>query len=78
MTEYLTEDSLGKNLEQIFDTHFVHDKTFIGKFRPDYRNDDLKLIVEFDGWQHYTSAINILRDYKKDKLEQDAGYKVIR
>ena len=34
--------------------------------RPDYRNDELMLIVEFDGEKHYTDPNVIYRDEQKD------------
>ena len=36
--------------------HWVHDKPIPDsgrRIRPDYRCDDLKLLIEFDGLQHY-------------------------
>lgn len=47
-------------------TDWVHDKKVPSikgsSIRPDYRNDDMKLIVEFDGIQHYTKLDTILKD----------------
>mgnify|MGYP004449087663 FL=1 len=45
---------------------------------PDYRSESLKLIVEFDGIQHYTNPDNIDKDIKKTKVYEQAGYKVVR
>ena len=74
MKEYLTESKLGNFLDSYYkDYVWIHDKAFISKKRPDYRCDKLKLIIEFDGYAHYTSASNIISD-----IEKDAGYKVIR
>jgi hypothetical protein len=57
---------------------FVHDKPFLGRKRPDYRNDELKLIVEFDGYAHYTTAKGVLDDVLKDELYTGSGYRVVR
>jgi len=76
--EFLTEQSLGIFLKDMFKTDFVHDKVLVGRFRPDYRNDELHLIVEFDGYAHYTSSTNILRDRVKDAEELKLGYKIVR
>ncbi len=52
--------------------------------RPDYYNDKLKIIIEFDGDStanlkgHYSNAETILKDYKKDKVYKEIGLKVIR
>jgi len=63
---------------------WVHNKE-IGKIngercrkRPDYRSETLKLIVEFDGTQHYTDLNKIKEDDEKTKLYESAGYKVVR
>ena len=63
---------------------WIHDKA-IGEIngikyrtRPDYRSEKLKLILEFDGLQHYTKPDIILKDYKLNKIYSDLGYKVVR
>ena len=65
-------------------TDWIHDKP-IGelngvkrKLRPDYRSESLKLIIEFDGLQHYTNPSNIIDDKIKTKIYEDGGYKVVR
>lgn len=75
---YLTEDLLGNVLQKIIPRRWIHDKKFIGRTRPDFRNDVAKLIVEFDGSTHYTSAKRIVADKAKDSAEAQAGYKVVR
>lgn len=63
---------------------WIHDKS-IGilngkkcKFRPDYRSETLKMIVEMDGLPHYTSPQNIINDEIKNKRYKEDGYTVIR
>jgi len=63
---------------------WIHDKA-LGKVngilyrnRPDYRSENLKLIVEFDGLQHYTNPDIIEKDIKNTKLYTSFGYKVVR
>ena len=63
---------------------WVHDKS-IGELngvkrqmRPDYRSEKLKMIIEFDGLQHYTNPSNILKDYMHTKEYEEGGYRVIR
>lgn len=79
---YLIESRLGEFLKKLYPNHeFIHDKIVpnLGiNNRPDYRNDELKLIVEFDGYQHYTSSSYILTDQKKDEIYSGAGYRIIR
>lgn len=50
----------------------------ITKRRPDYRSEKLKLIIEFDGLQHYTNPDVILNDKIGTELYQKLGYKVVR
>lgn len=48
------------------------------RYRPDYRSEKLKLIVEFDGIQHYTKPDVIENDLRNTNLYQSLGYKVVR
>ena len=63
---------------------FIHNQAFGGddkrlsRHRPDYRNDELKLIIEFDGLPHYQRPQKIVDDEATTKLYQEAGYKVVR
>ena len=63
---------------------WIHDKVF-GEFngvkyniRPDYRSESLKLIIEFDGLQHYTNPKQIEKDTANTKIYESCGYKVVR
>lgn len=63
---------------------WIHDKT-LGiingvsyRSRPDYRSEDLKLIIEFDGLPHYTNPDIIEKDLKNTDLYTGFGYKVVR
>ena len=63
---------------------WIHNKT-IGEFngvkykkRPDYRSESLKLIIEFDGLQHYTKPDIIEKDKINTELYLSFGYKVVR
>lgn len=66
-------------------THdWIQDKT-LGKIndtlyrsRPDYRSEELKLIIEFDGLPHYTNPDIIEKDIKNTDLYTNLGYKVVR
>ena len=83
----LVRTGLDEYLKVIFpkDNNWIHDKT-IGKAldgkklraRPDYRNEKLRLIVEFDGVQHYTSPERIRRDVSNTEKYKRLGYKVVR
>jgi very-short-patch-repair endonuclease len=37
------------------------------RYRPDFRSERHRLIVEFDGDEHYRSAKKILRDEERDR-----------
>ena len=63
---------------------WIHDKPLgmvndtLYKSRPDYRSEKLKLIIEFDGLQHYTKPDIIEKDLKTTELYKNFGYKVVR
>lgn len=60
---------------------WIYDKVISGSgrlFRPDYRSESLKLIVEFDGLPHYTNPVNVLLDKEKTMFYEKLGYKVVR
>lgn len=83
MIKYLTEKNLGEILKIIKpDYVFIHDKSVpesINKrLRPDYRNDALQLILEFDGDSHYCKAERVIKDKIKDDDYIQLGYKVFR
>ncbi|WP_282458283.1 DUF559 domain-containing protein [Ligilactobacillus aviarius] len=46
--------------------------------RPDYRSEQLKLIVEFDGLPHYQKPSDLQRDRANQELYESYGYKVVR
>ena len=63
---------------------WIHDKPF-GKrggqsyrIRPDFLCEEEKLIIEFDGLQHYTNPLNIRRDLVNQNIYENFGFKVIR
>ena len=54
-----------------------------GAFRPDFHNDDLKIIIEVDGdggrySKHFSDSNQCLRDIEKQMFFEKLGYKVIR
>jgi hypothetical protein len=63
---------------------WIHDKA-IGEIngqrcrkRPDYRSENLRIIIEFDGLQHYTNPDIIEKDIESTILYNEFGYKVVR
>ena len=83
----LHRTGLDKYLDVIFPNtrDWIHDQPFgvhqdgiNHKIRPDYRSDSLKMIVEFDGVNHYTNPVNILKDEKNTAIYERNGYKVVR
>lgn len=82
----LHRTGLDEYLKIIFPTthDWIHDKA-LGEIngikyrsRPDYRSEQLKLIVEFDGLQHYTKPDIIEKDYRLTETYTNLGYKVVR
>ena len=83
MPEYLTEKKLGLILNELFPNNdFIHDKavpdSINKRLRPDYRSDEMKIILEFDGDSHYCKSQRIKTDIIKDKDYETLGYKVFR
>ena len=59
---------------------WICNKTIKGsglRTRPDYRSDSLRLIIEFDGTQHYDNPINIHDDEIKTQNYMNLKYKVV-
>lgn len=79
---YLTEKKLFDYLKIIYPKvdDWIHNKTVVNsgsKFRPDYLSDSLKIIVEFNGYSHYTNSKRIMMDEQKKQLFTELGYKYI-
>lgn len=75
------EDYLAVIFPDIPQSEWIHDKTLesIGKkIRPDYRHEESKLIIEFDGLQHYQKPERIKADDENQKFYEKYGYKVVR
>lgn len=83
----LHRTGLNEYLKVIFPNvdDWVHDKELgltvnnkVCRKRPDYRSEKLKMIVEFDGIQHYTMPDIIKNDVLSTKFYESLGYKVVR
>lgn len=75
------EEYLKVIFPDIPEKEWIHDKPFPGKrIRPDYRYEGkkMKLIIEFDGVQHYTNPKRIEDDEKNEKIYKENGYTVVR
>lgn len=74
-------DYLAVIFPEIPSSEWIHDKTIeeVGKrIRPDYRCEKLKLIIEFNGVQHYQRPERIKADVENQRLYEKHGYKVVR
>ena len=82
MNNYLTEKGLESILKEIYtNDEFIRDKTIPNsqtRYRPDFRCEKLKLIVEFDGDSHYKRALRIKKDSLKDQIYRGLGYRIVR
>ncbi len=83
MSEYLTEKNLGLIIDELFPNNdFIHDRSVPDsknkRLRPDYRSEERKLIIEFDGDSHYCKAQRIKTDKIKDDDYISLGYRVVR
>ena len=66
------------------DKTWIHDKAF-GKrggksyrIRPDFLCEEEKIIIEFDGLQHYINPLKIRKDRENQTIYESFGFKVIR
>ena len=78
---YTNESSLGYFLQRRVDKSIIHDERVpgaTGRSRPDYRSEKHKLIVEFDGYYHYTMPRFVLADPERDVMFETLGYTTIR
>lgn len=76
--DYLTELRLEGYLKKIFPKNkFIHELK-IKNFKPDYCCEELKLIVEFDGIDHYSKTTVVQSDQRKDSYLSALGYKIVR
>jgi very-short-patch-repair endonuclease len=79
--DYLTEISLGRFLRERLDADVLSDLAVPGvvrRYRPDYRSEQHRLIIEFYGDEHYRSAKKILGDAERDATFTSGGYRVVR
>ena len=79
--DWLDENKLEILLNRIYKKDFIRNKKVPNSdvlFRPDFRNDEIRLIVEFDGPRHYTQAKTCITDVERDELYTSMGYKVVR
>lgn len=77
--KYLTENTLVEFCSLNIDNNYQSNKQFLNyKFRPDYVSHKEKVVVEFDGYLHYTKAKIVLQDIKKDEIIKSEGYRIIR
>lgn len=75
------EDYLAVIFPEIDPSEWIHDKAIEGigrKTRPDYRCERLKMIIEFDGLQHYQKPDRIKADFESQKVYEMNGYMVVR
>ena len=78
---YLDERSLGRFLRERLDPKIVANAqvpALARRFRPDFRSERDRLIIEFDGDQHYRRALHVIQDAERDAVLTAAGYRVIR
>jgi hypothetical protein len=77
MKDFLTEQSLDLVLYQLFNVKFINNQSF-SRYRADWYSPDLSIIIEFDGYYHYSDSLTQFRDSQKDRLYRSLGLKCIR
>ena len=83
MNDFLNENNFEEIvLRKLFpEENWIHNKKIPNSAinsRPDFRNDNLMLIVEFDGYRHYTQCKVFFKDRDNQAEYERLGYKVIR
>jgi hypothetical protein len=79
--EYLVETSLGRFLRERVDPDIIAGEIVPGferRYRPDFRSERNRLIVEYDGDGHYRSARKIIADQERDAAFAANHYRVVR
>jgi len=75
------ERNLGESLKILFpNEEIIHNKQLIisdKKMRPDYRIPSKNLLIEFNGYHHFTNTKTIINDYKKKALILESGLNLI-
>lgn len=78
---WLTEKGLFDVLAVLFpEKEIIHEPKLKLKglsFKPDYLIEEEKLIVEFQGFRHFTDSITIYRDSCKKEVSEKSGYQYI-
>lgn len=77
-TQHLTEEILGNILKDIYGVVDVVPQYKIGKFKADFLIKSLNLLVEFDGFRHYSSTKVVMRDIDFYVSATDQGFDVVR
>lgn len=80
-TDYLTESLLGIFLSERLNSNYENDRVLKEsniRGRYDYIFYKEKLIVEFDGYRHFSSAKQIMSDKCKNEIASNLGFKLIR
>jgi len=73
--EYLTERSLGELLCNLFGSENVERQFKIGVYKADFKVGNL--LVEFDGYRHYSQSKTILRDFALHDVAEENGLRVM-
>lgn len=80
--KYLTENTMLEKIEHVFpDTEIIRNRKIQNSKcngRPDFYLPETDLVIEFDGYLHYSNVATMLRDVEKDQRYSDIGIKVVR
>lgn len=74
---WCTEEKLKPILNFIFRTEIITNKKIIlneRTFFPDYRIPDKSIVVEFQGYQHYTSSKQVFNDFLRKQIFNSNGW----
>jgi len=79
---YLTEAKLSDALKQIVGSQWIDQQVKLPgslfKWDMAFRKNDVQVLVEFDGDEHYRNSLKIKVDREKDRLAASQGNLVVR
>lgn len=76
---YLTEQKLAKFLSERIDPNIIHNQPINNtRTKPDFRSEKFKIIIQFDGFRHYSDPKQILKDMQDNTLFLSLNYQIIR
>lgn len=76
--QFLTEERLKNLTKQVFNSYeILFNRKIAGKFIPDIFIPEKRLIIEFDGFRHFSDAKTVIRDIKLDEYAKKENIDIV-